>query len=110
MSRRRTIWQPAPANIQDIYTESLKDIDGGVVYARSGKIIDIKMPIYGILSSLDLSSTAKAFRKLENALRRNGVNIKHPLTQMSFLSLSVIPKLKITDKGIIDSERFKIIG
>ncbi len=93
-----------------IAVNHLKHIGGGVVYVKSGKIVDIKMPIYGILSSMNLNQTAKAFRKLENALRNNGVHIKHPLTQMSFLSLSVIPKLKITDKGIIDSEKFKIIG
>ena len=42
-------------------------------------------------------------------LRAMGVHVQAPFMTLSFLALSVIPSLKITDRGLIDVERFEIV-
>ncbi len=42
-------------------------------------------------------------------MQNNSVLLDAPFIQMSFLSLPVIPSLKITDKGLVDVDAFKII-
>jgi adenine deaminase len=52
---------------------------------------------------------AAALRRLEGCLLELGVGIEAPFMAVSFLSLSVIPKLKITDRGLIDVDRFQVV-
>jgi adenine deaminase len=56
---------------------------------------------------------ASVFFQLEECharLREQGVTGAAPFMTLSFLALSVIPALKITDRGLVDVERFAIVG
>jgi adenine deaminase len=57
-------------------------------------------------------SVAEVNKRLENLLRAArslGCTIPDPFMVLSFLSLPVIPELKITDKGLVDVNKFKIV-
>jgi adenine deaminase len=46
---------------------------------------------------------------LERAIRKLGCKLPDPFMTLSFLSLPVIPELKITDKGLVDVNQFKVV-
>jgi adenine deaminase len=46
---------------------------------------------------------------LEKLLRHNGVKWEAPFMCLSFLALSVIPELKITDRGLVEVNRFEVV-
>ena len=48
-------------------------------------------------------------RAVEEAARSLGVTLPAPFMAMSFLALSVIPELKITDRGLVDTVRFELV-
>ena len=48
--------------------------------------------------------------RLQELLRELGVTIEAPFMSLSFLALSVIPSLKITDRGLVDVDRFELVG
>jgi adenine deaminase len=56
-----------------------------------------------------VEEVAAALSRLEGRLREQGVGVASPFMAMSFLALSVIPKLKITDRGLVDVDRFEIV-
>jgi adenine deaminase len=52
---------------------------------------------------------AAGLEALQDLLREQGVEIGAPFMTLSFLALSVIPSLKITDRGLVDVDRFEIV-
>jgi adenine deaminase len=52
----------------------------------------------------------KSLLNLRNASRAVGCGLAEPFLQLAFLSLPVIPSLKLTDKGLVDVEKFQIIS
>lgn len=79
----------------------LRDMGGGIVYVNEGKYAEVTFDIYGVMSSQKPDVLKKQVIYIENLLWKNGVNMRNPLTSLSFLSLSVIPRIKITDRGIV---------
>ena len=55
------------------------------------------------------SAVAAVLRDLRGATRSLGVNVRAPFMTLSFLGLSVIPSLKITDLGLIDVDQFEVV-
>ena len=60
------------------------------------------LPVAGLMTTLDADSTLNALDELEDKARGLGIAISHPFMVLSFLCLSVIPELKITDQGYVD--------
>jgi adenine deaminase len=88
----------------------LTEIGGGIVVAESGRAVDeLPLPVAGLMSDWPLAEVAGALRRLEGTLRAMGVGLDAPFMALSFLALSVIPKLKITDRGLVDVERFELV-
>ena len=81
---------------------------GGMVVARGGEIIgEIDLPIAGLMSPRNAKRLAEDVKKSIRAFRRLGCKMKQPFMAMSLLTLPVIPELKITDLGLIDTVEFK---
>jgi adenine deaminase len=78
-------------------------IDGGIVRA------ELKLPIAGLLSDAPLDDVIAASRACVEAARRQGCALPSPFQTLAFLALSVIPSLKITDRGLVDVERFELV-
>jgi adenine deaminase len=71
-------------------------VAGGEVLAA------LALPVAGLLSDRPGPEVAAAVDRLDAALRSLGVGIEEPLMALSFLGLSVIPALKVTDRGLVD--------
>ncbi len=91
-------------NIEDIYAVflALKECGGGMAACRSGEKAVIPMSCYGIISGLDAHTFLQEETELDRLVRKMGTTLKNPFFQMSFLSLPVIPHLRLTTKGLLD--------
>jgi adenine deaminase len=90
--------------------ERLVEVGGGIVVALAGQAVDhLPLPVAGLMSDRPLAEVAADLRRLEGRLRDLGVGLESPFMALSFLALSVIPRLKITDRGLIDVDRFELV-
>jgi adenine deaminase len=90
--------------------QRLAELGGGiVVIADRGVQAELPLPIAGLLSDAPLAEVVAASRQCVAAAERLGCTFPSPFQTMSFLALSVIPKLKITDRGLIDVDAFQIV-
>jgi adenine deaminase len=88
----------------------LQELGGGIVVARDGRITgELPLPVAGLLSDRPVEEVVDRLDELQAQLRELGVEIDAPFMTLSFLALSVIPALKITDRGLVDVERFEIV-
>jgi len=88
----------------------LAEIGGGVVVADAGQVVDeLPLPVAGLMSDRPLLEVDQRLAALESRLREMGVTMEAPFMCLSFLALSVIPELKITDRGLVDVGSFKLV-
>ncbi|GAC1613360.1 MAG: adenine deaminase [Candidatus Dormibacteraceae bacterium] len=88
----------------------LGEIGGGVTVAEGGEVRgELALPIAGLMSDRPLAEVHERLTKLEQLLAGMGVAIAAPFMTISFLALSVIPELKITDRGLVDVGRFELV-
>lgn len=89
----------------------LSQIEGGFVVARDGRILaELALPVAGLMSLLPFEEVRDSLADLRRAARELGVTLEEPFLQLAFLALPVIPALKITDRGMVDVEKFEIIA
>jgi adenine deaminase len=73
-----------------------------------GDFTDIlPLPVAGLMSDKDGEQVASVYSRLEKKVHQLGSELKAPFMTLSFMSLLVIPKLKLGDKGLFDVEKFK---
>jgi adenine deaminase len=88
----------------------LAQIGGGQVAVADGVVVaEVPCPIGGLLSDRPVEEVAAAVTAMEAAARELGARIAAPFMTMSFLALSVIPELKITDRGLVDTVNFQLV-
>ena len=88
----------------------LSDTGGGVVVVDSGIVkAELKLPIAGLLSDAPLDEVIADSNECLSAARALGCELPSPFQTMAFLALSVIPSLKITDRGLVDVDRFELV-
>lgn len=98
---------------RDIYEAilRLKETNGGLVIVNGGRVLsELPLPIAGLMSNLSAEEIAEKITVLREDAGKLGCKIKDPFMALSFLSLPVVPKLKITDHGLIDSEKLRIVS
>ncbi len=71
---------------------------------------EIALPIAGLMSDMSFERVREALIPLRAAAKELGVTLPEPFLQVAFLTLPVIPHLKITDRGLVDVDRFELIG
>lgn len=85
-------------------------IDGGIVVVDDqGNNIQLRLPIGGLMTNALPSTVIEKLNALKKRVKKMGCSLEEPFLQLSFLSLPVIPSLKITDRGLIDTDLFKKI-
>jgi adenine deaminase len=90
--------------------QRLVELGGGeVVVEQRGVRAELPLPIAGLLSDAPLDEVLEASRACVAAVRLLGCEIEAPFQHLSFLALSVIPSLKITDRGLVDVDRFELV-
>ena len=80
---------------------------GGISAVGKNYEIVLALPIAGIMSNISYDQVAKKYIYINNIAKALGSKLKAPFMTLSFMALPVIPRLKITDKGLFDSENFK---
>ena len=87
----------------------LAELGGGQVVVLNGQIMaELPLPLGGLMSDRGLGEVAAGMEQARIAVRELGVQLPSPFMTLSFLGLSVIPDLRITDLGLIDVNSFSI--
>lgn len=88
----------------------LGEIEGGFVVAAGGRVLaEIALPVAGLMSTMRHEEVRDALIPLRRAAKLLGTTLAEPFLQVAFLPLPVIPHLKITDRGLVDVNRFELI-
>ena len=88
----------------------LAELGGGQVVVVDGRVVgEIALPLAGLMSDLPLDEVADQLEAVVRAARLIGITLPAPFMSLSFLGLSVIPELRITDFGLIDVMNAKVL-
>ena len=88
----------------------LVELGGGQVVVRDGRVLaEVALPLAGLMSDRPVAEVAAAVAEATAAARNAlGVDLPAPFMTLSFLGLSVIPELRLTDQGLVDVEHFAL--
>ena len=88
----------------------LIEMGGGFVVVDEGKVLaELALPIAGLMSDLSFEDVREALIPLRAAAKSLGTVLPEPFLQVAFLPLPVIPHLKLSDRGLVDVDRFTLI-
>jgi adenine deaminase len=83
---------------------------GGFCVVKAGAVIaHLALPLGGLMSMEEPPAIARALEELHAASKAIGCTLPEPFLQLAFLSLPVIPSLKLTDRGLMDVDKFVLI-
>ena len=86
------------------------ELAGGIVAVDNGVVLaECPLPVAGLFSIGSLAEVIAHSRACNEAATAMGWSGSTPFLTLSFLALSVIPALKITDRGLVDVERFELV-
>ena len=90
--------------------DRLEELGGGIVVVDDGRVIaELALPVAGLLADEPFEAVVEHLDDAHAKLASLGVSIASPFMTLSFLALSVIPALKITDMGLVDVDRFQLV-
>jgi len=93
-----------------VAVKHLVDSGGGLAVAAGGEIVAaLPLPIAGLMSPEPLAQVAGRYEAVTQASRALGAAMASPFMTLSFLALPVIPALKLTDRGLVDVNRFTFV-
>jgi len=88
----------------------LQAMGGGIVVVADNQVLaELPLAVAGLLSEEPFETVVEKLDAAHLALASLGVEIESPFMTLSFLALSVIPKLKITDRGLVDVDEFALV-
>ena len=88
----------------------LANLGGGIVVVDGAQALaELPLPVAGILSDRPLADVIAGSHAIVAAAAELGCTIEAPFQLLAFLALSVIPSLKITDRGLVDVDRFELV-
>lgn len=103
----------AGSNASDmrIAAECLKTSGGGFSVVKDGVVLShLALPIGGLMTDESGATIHKKLIELKSSARSIGCTLHEPFLQLAFLSLPVIPSLKLTNLGLVDVDQFKLIS
>lgn len=90
--------------------QAVKALGGGLVAVLDGELLgSVPLPIGGLMSDRTVEDVRAQMDALLEAARALGSPLHDPFMQLGFLALEVIPKLKLTDQGLVDVEQFTFV-
>ena len=91
--------------------QAIQAMGGGLVAVADEKVLaSVPLPVAGLMSELPVSRVHQQMETLKRSARDLGCKLPDPFMTLSFLSLPVIPELRLTDKGLVDVMQFKIVS
>lgn len=100
-------------NVEDMVlaVNSLIDFNGGYIVVKDNNILaKLELPIGGIVSDEPIEVIGEKLGKVRSAMKELGYNHMNEIMSFSTLSLPVSPAIKITDKGLIDVKKCKVVS
>ena len=86
-------------------------LQGGFVVVRDGEVLaELPLPVAGLMSDRSFEEVHDALIPLRAAAKSLGTVLPEPFLQVAFLPLPVIPHLKISDRGLVDVDRFELVS
>jgi adenine deaminase len=82
---------------------------GGLAFAHGSEVNVLPLPVAGLMSNLPAEEVAKAYSELTNRAKAAGSTLNAPYMTLSFMSLLVIPDLKLSDKGLFSGTDFSFV-
>ena len=93
-----------------VAVNALRQSQGGLCVAIDGNVAGLlPLPVAGLMSNLPHGVVEKQIRAVRAAAKLTGTSLHEPFMMLAFLPLPVIPFLKLTDCGLVDVQKFKII-
>jgi len=93
-----------------VAVERLAEAGGGMIAVEEGETKAlVELPIAGLLSDRPVAEVAAQVRALDRAYSDLGTTIEYPFMMVSFLSLGVIPALRLTNRGLVDGREFALV-
>ncbi len=87
---------------------SINKMGGGIAVVKDETVVDaLDLPIAGLMSDKPLEYVSSRMNELLDAAQTLGVTLEDPIMTLSFMALPVIPKLKLTDGGLVDVDKFE---
>jgi len=85
-------------------------LQGGIVAVKDDSVLtELPLPFAGLMSNQSIEEVNQAEKQLSEAAKSLGCTFASPFMVMSFLSLAVIPEVRLTDKGIVDVNVARLI-
>ncbi len=89
----------------------IAEMGGGFVVVADGNVIaELPLPIAGLMSDLSIHEVASKEEELKRAAVELGSKMENAFMTLSFMALPVIPHLKLTDKGLVDVDKFDFVS
>lgn len=101
------------AKDEDMMTAAIEVVRmrGGQVVVKDDEVIaSLALPIAGLMNERALEKVSDKTKKLNQAATALGCRLKEPFMSLSFTALPPVPELKLTDKGVVDVEKFQIVS
>jgi len=93
-----------------VAAREIAEMGGGLVIAQGGEIAGaLALPIAGLMSDKGIEHVGKQLQLMRKIGRDMGCRLEDPLMALAFLSLPVIPELRVTDRGLVDVGQFRIV-
>jgi adenine deaminase len=90
--------------------KSVASLGGGMVAVSSGEVLaQVPLPIAGLMSDCPIGEVVDGLEKVVHAAHDLGCTLEGPFATLSFMALTPIPELKITDQGLFDSVNFRFV-
>jgi adenine deaminase len=90
--------------------QAVIEMGGGLVAAVNGEIkARLPLPVAGLLSEMYMRDVADGIDDCTDFAHDLGCKLEDPFMTLSFLSLPVIPELKLTDRGLVDVKAFRFV-
>ncbi|RCW62202.1 MULTISPECIES: adenine deaminase [Halanaerobium] len=96
------------ARDMELAVREIEKMQGGLVIVVNGKVeATLPLPVAGLMAVKSVKEVANRLEKMREIANSLGVNRDGPFMTLSFMALTVIPELKLTDQGLFDVSKFE---
>lgn len=82
---------------------------GGIVFVDDESVAELPLPVGGLMANLQVDKMALLYNSIDQKVKNAGCAFKAPFMTLAFMSLLVIPSLKLGDKGLFDVNKFEFV-
>ncbi len=86
------------------------EMGGGLVSLSDERRVEMPLEVGGLMTNSDGINVARKYGEIDGHARQLGSNLSSPFMTLSFMALLVIPRLKLSDHGLFDGEKFEYVS